>query len=78
MLICSQYKLKFTSSSLGLKLELSLEKRFILGLRQENYKMNPEHLMVSESKKVLKKDGACLKGAEANQKELPMAKAATI
>lgn len=45
-----------------IKLELSLENRFILGLRQENYKMNPEHLTVSESKEVLKRGQGMSKG----------------
>lgn len=46
----------------------------LIPLKTNNTRMNLEHLMMSESE-VLKKDGACQKGTEANLKELTLARA---
>lgn len=60
-----------------------MEKRLIPGLMWRKHKMSPEHLVVPESKEVLKKKGrkkkmgGCQKDTVANLKEVPVAKVGT-
>lgn len=63
-------------------MEHSLEKQLILGMGQEIYKMNLDHLLVSRNNKVLKKDknndGGISKGHKSQLKEIPVTKSRTI
>ena len=66
--------------------QVSLQKWLILGLGQKIHKTRLEHLVVPETKEVLKmkqnqettNDGNMFKGHRSQMKELPMAKAGKI